>query len=170
MGDLTKNFSASEFVVSEEHPECLPEIRQSLTPVHFQKFYTIARSIVEPGREYIAGPIKTLSGVRDERLNFLAGGADGSDHRYQGVSGALDFKALTPEITLKLYCFLAHYLPPTSFGQLIAYPVDKEIAPSGILGSGLRFIHASLPTERHVGERLVKRASKYFNVILPPAP
>lgn len=135
MGDLTENFSIKEFFISRDFPHLIDWLVPS--ELDTLKCYILAKTILEPLRVK-SGPIKILSGKRTEELNNSIGGAKNSDHLFWGNSAACD---ITTANAYQSYLDLT-FLPSTSFGQIIYYP-------------GRNFIHVSLPTERHQGERLV---------------
>lgn len=134
-GDLTENFSVKEFFISRDFPHLIDWLVPS--ELDTLKCYLLAKTILEPLRTK-SGPIKILSGKRTEELNNRIVGAKNSDHLFWGNSAACD---ITTENPYQSYLDLA-FLPSSSFGQIIFYP-------------GRNFIHVSLPTERHQGERLV---------------
>ena len=135
MGDLTAHFDIKEFFVSRDFPHLIDWLVPS--ELDRLKCYILAKTILEPLREK-AGPIKILSGRRTEELNNRIGGAKNSDHLFWGSAAACDISC---ENSLMAYNDL-RFLTPSSFGQIIFYP-------------GKNFIHISLPTEKHQGERLV---------------
>jgi zinc D-Ala-D-Ala carboxypeptidase len=78
MGDISKNFSLSEFTYSQSaaragHP---------LLPDDKQRNYLIqlVRTTLQPIREMLDRPIVITSGFRDQWLNTLIGGAKDSQH------------------------------------------------------------------------------------------
>ncbi len=133
--DLTEHFSLKEFFVSHDYPHLIDWLVPS--ELDRLKCYLLAKTILEPLRVK-SGPIKILSGKRTEELNNRIGGAKNSDHLFWGSSAACDISTANAHQSFLDLTFL----PPSSFGQIIFYP-------------GRNFIHISLPTERHQGERLV---------------
>jgi hypothetical protein len=149
MGNLTKNFSSKEFVVSVTFPALANEI--SVTVSDKIKFFMLASTILQPVRNEFKKPIKISSGKRNKLLNLVVGGVPSSDHRYRNYSAACDWDFVndhTNEMLWGAYNWIiknCNY----AFGQLIIYLGDK----------GPRFIHVSLPKPGKISETLVKRAN-----------
>jgi uncharacterized protein YcbK (DUF882 family) len=142
MGDLTEHFSLKEFFISHDFPHLIDWVVPS--ELDRLKCYLLAKTILEPLREKV-GPIGILSGKRTEELNNRIGGAKNSDHLFWGTSAASDIRCSDAHLAFNVLKFL----PPSSFGQIIFYP-------------GKNFVHISLPTEKHQGERLVSPKSKLY--------
>ena len=148
--DLTPNFSSREFVVSERYPDLVEEIWKSLIGMDHYKFFLLARTILQPIRDYLGLPVKITSGKRSDVLNKAVGGAATSDHLYKHECAAVDFTLNDPFKTQKAHIFLLskRYL----FGQLIMYPDEHGFHT---------FIHVSLPSKSHLGECLRKVNGKF---------
>jgi len=145
MGDLTDHFSLSEFIVSSSHSELLEEIRNSITEIDRYKMFLLCRMILEPLRADLNMPIQINSGKRSASLNKAIGGAPNSDHLYLNECAAVDFTLREPFKTQKALIYLLN--KPYLYGQVISYP-DK--------GGMETFIHVSMPSKAHYGERLRK--------------
>lgn len=151
---LTENFTVGEFIVSQDHCQLVNQIKLelSLKPFHElellrYKFYLLARLFLQPIREYYKEPIRITSGYRSEALNqALNGSSQSSDHLYLGESAAVDFTG--NEIVAASH-YLATFLRH-SFGQMIYYPDRK-------------FVHVSLPSQKHLGNALVKVDGKFHD-------
>lgn len=95
MGDISKNFSYSEFRVSSSYPALASKIE--LTSMDNYKFFWLTHLFLQPIRDEINSGIDeeliiTLSsGIRRGELNVLVGGMSHSDHLYKQFSGAVDF-------------------------------------------------------------------------------
>lgn len=90
MGDVTKNFSYSEFRVSRDYPQVAAAIE--LTKLDKLKIFWFCHLILQPVRDDIGLPVVVGSAVRRGELNGLVGGVFNSDHLFNGYSGAVDFK------------------------------------------------------------------------------
>lgn len=151
MGDLTKNFSAKEFLVSEKYPEIAAKI--PCNRIDRYKFFIISKTLLQPVREKFGRAIKVNSGKRSKILNMVVGGVSSSDHRYRDLSAASDWEFADADKGLLWKAYL--YLMKTcsqGFGQMIIY-----LNQSGIP----IFIHTSLPTKKRHGECLVKTPTGY---------
>ena len=86
MGDLTRNFSYSEFKVSESFPQVAAVIE--LTQLDKYKMFWMAHLFLQPIRDIINNgsdeetPITLSSGIRRGELNGLVGGVPNSDHLF----------------------------------------------------------------------------------------
>lgn len=151
MGNLTKNFSEKEFLVSKSYPDLAEKI--PVNRIDKLKFFYISASLLQPVRDKFGAAIRTLSGKRSKILNLVVGGVSSSDHRYRDLSAAIDWEFLSGDKGLlwKAYFFLKQSCP-YGFGQMIIY-LDQAGIP--------RFIHISLPTKKHVGQLLVKNPKGY---------
>lgn len=78
MGDLSENFSLSEFLVSQT----AARMGRELVPTKKQKNYLVhlTRKVMQPVRELVDSPIIITSGLRPEWLNRLIGGSETSQH------------------------------------------------------------------------------------------
>ena len=137
------NFNISEFVVSRDHPRVARGIR--LTEWEERLAAILVYTILQPLRSFIGRPIVITSGKRNHELNGLIGGSKNSDHLRMM---AVDFIIPKEDGHVDSNCLeLAHNWIRAnmkySFGQLLLYRDSKGRA---------RFIHASLPTEKHHGE------------------
>lgn len=150
---LTPNFSSEEFVVSAQHKALVTEILASITPLDEYKFFLLARMILQPIRDYIDMPIQINSGKRSEALNKAIGGATNSDHLYREECAAVDFTLNDTIKTQKAFIWLLN--KPYLYGQLISYP-DKNDRET--------FLHISLPSKAHHGERLRKVNGKFGKI------
>lgn len=136
---LTNDFSLEEFRVSKEYPFLAAKI--DFTKEDIVKLFYLS-TILQRERN-IYGRIDILSGKRSDELNEKVEGAKNSDHLFKGYSCASDF---APKVFLEqlfpIYKDIFdeyHY----SIGEAIFY-FDKVWQP--------RFIHLSLPTEKHLSE------------------
>ena len=160
MGDVTRNLSFSEAVVSIQFPKLAEQVR--LTKLDEIKLSYLFRIYIQPARDYLNSmfhtfkndeiKVKITSGKRSFKLNFAVGGSEESDHMYTNQSCAVDHYFyrksglnLTPIYTMLAKDF---YLTQQNYGQLIFYKQTKKV--------GISFIHLSLPTDKHIN---------YFNVV-----
>lgn len=93
MGDISRNFSYSEFTVSKTFPHVAKAIE--LTEMDKYKFFWLTHLFLQPSRDSIQTdkedlPIIVSSGIRRGELNGLVGGVSTSDHNYKFYSGAVD--------------------------------------------------------------------------------
>jgi len=146
MGDLTKNFSEREFIVSAKFPELAAKIIAS--PSEKYKIFLLSVIILQPARNWIKRPIKITSGICDEELNTLLGRDwETTDHfycNYEATSNAVDFIVLENGIhsfnkTELVYLWIKDNL---EYGQLIWYPKRGSV-------------HVTLPTPHHYKDYLV---------------
>lgn len=112
MGDLTKNFSFSEFVVSSSFPQLAREI--VLSKADKVKIFWYTHIVLQPLRDLLNDgvsdvqsqiPIRIESGIRDVALNSAVGGVSNSDHLYRRFSIAND---LIVGDSTKLYLEIVH--------------------------------------------------------------
>lgn len=95
MGDISRNFSFSEFKVSSSYPQVAAAIE--LTQLDKYKFFWMTYLFLQPTRDEInLGsdsdiPLLLTSGIRKGELNGLVGGVAHSDHLYNQYSCAVDF-------------------------------------------------------------------------------
>jgi len=90
MGDVTRNFSFSEFKVSRDFPELAAEI--VLTESDKAKIKFLCVHWLQPLRDETGDAIEVLSGKRSVELNNKVGGVNNSDHLFRGhYSCAVDF-------------------------------------------------------------------------------
>jgi len=98
MGDISTNFSFSEFVVSASFPQLAAQIE--LSRADKVKIHWLVHVILQPLRDFLNsdlmndGPLKISieSGIRDVALNRAVGGVDNSDHMFRRLSCASDIK------------------------------------------------------------------------------
>lgn len=78
MGDLSKNFSLSEFLISQT----AARMGRELVPTTNQKNYLVhlVSGLMQPVRELVGLPVIITSGLRPEWLNKLIGGSETSQH------------------------------------------------------------------------------------------
>ena len=78
MGDLSDNFSLSEFLVSQT----AARMGRELVPTKKQKNYILhlTRKVLQPVRELLDRPVIITSGFRPDWLNKLIGGSEASQH------------------------------------------------------------------------------------------
>jgi len=134
---ITKDFKLPEFAVSSQYPELAKAIRFSQTDI--VKIFYMSSGMLQPGRNLIRAKIFVRSGKRTIPLNIKVNGAERSDHLYRGFSCAADIQTEDREKLFLLYRFFSKecfFL----VGEVILY-FTEDWTP--------RFIHLSLPTERH---------------------
>lgn len=90
MGDISKNFSYSEFKVSNSYPELAAKIE--LSELDRYKVFWMVNIFLEPVRDLLDLEVVVGSAKRSPRLNNLVGGMGGSDHLFRGFNCAADFK------------------------------------------------------------------------------
>lgn len=145
MGDISDNFSYSEFLVSGSFKELLEGIE--FTEYERFKCFMLVKTQLQPARDYIKRPIILTSGFRTPELvkALRAKGYQASltsDHLFGGFSAAVDFKCYDPHYSEGIYNFFRRNIPH-SFGQLICYRDTLR---------KITHIHTSLPTEKHHAE------------------
>ena len=82
IGDVTLNFSFSEFKVSADHPELAKRI--ILTPKDKAKILYMCLHFLQPLRDDTDNSISVLSAKRSIALNRAVGGEQYSDHLFRG--------------------------------------------------------------------------------------
>jgi len=140
---LSPHFTLEEFRVSRRFPQSAAGIEFSEHDAH--KCFLLARTILEPIRKRLGGPIIITSGKRSLELNRAVGGSPTSDHLFQGFSAAVDFSL--PEQWRGRLAEVPEMMPGAAFGQLILYLEADGKTP--------RFVHVSLPTMKHQGETMI---------------
>ena len=90
MGDISKNFSYKEFVVSDSYPELAAKIE--LTEFDKYKIFWMVQIFLQPVRDLLNLEVVVGSAKRSPQLNNKVGGMGVSDHLFQGFSCAVDFK------------------------------------------------------------------------------
>ena len=140
---LSPHFTLEEFRVSSRFPQLAAGIEFSGHDVH--KCFLLARTVLEPIRERLGGPIIITSGKRSLELNRAVSGSPTSDHLFQGFSAAVDFSL--PEEWRGRLAEAPGVLPKAAFGQFILYLEADGRRP--------RFVHVSLPTMKHQGETMI---------------
>lgn len=135
---LTDNFNSDEYRVSKDYPLLAKKIYFTRHEDFTKLFYI---STILQRQRNIWGKIYILSGKRSLELNKKVGGAKNSDHLFKGYSCAADF---TSEISVEnLFPIYKDIFDEFHFsiGEVIFY-FNKAWQP--------RFIHLSLPTEKHL--------------------
>lgn len=128
MGDLTKNFSLSEFVESPTAKRL--GIDNTPTSEVKANIRVLARAICQPCRDALDIPIRISSGYRSRALNTAVGGSKSSQH----VKGeAVD---LVCADNRRLYNYILEYL---TFDQLI-WEEGSDATPA--------WVHVSYTTDR----------------------
>lgn len=137
---LTEHFSLNEFAVSASFPDIAAKTK--FDPTGRLKSFYGCTTLLEPARAHFF-PVKPLiitSGKCPVELNSLIPGrSPTSDHLWEGESWAVDF-VLRGGNNFDCFLWMQNNLK-YAFGQLIWHPVEK-------------YIHVSLPTERHKYEVL----------------
>ena len=90
MGDISKNFSYSEFKVSNNYPELAAKIE--LTELDKYKIFWMVQIFLQPVRDLLELEVVVGSSKRSPALNNKVGGMGMSDHLFLGFSCAADFK------------------------------------------------------------------------------
>jgi hypothetical protein len=90
MGDISKNFSYSEFKVSNNYPELAAKIE--LTTLDRYKIFWMVQIFLQPVRDLLNLEVFVGSAKRSTELNNKVGGTGDSDHLFRGFSCAVDFK------------------------------------------------------------------------------
>lgn len=96
MGDISRNFSYSEFKVSVSYPQVAAAIE--MTQLDKYKCFWLVHLFLQPIRDAINDgideevPITVSSGIRGVELNGLVGGVAHSDHLFNNYSAAVDFR------------------------------------------------------------------------------
>ena len=121
MGDISKNFSFSEFEASSEAKKNgidntikSPTVRKSIK--------ALVDNILQPLRDYLGAPVDVSSGYRCEELNELVGGTEKSQHP-KGEAGDIRSPFFTPLEIARAIVKLD--LP---FDQLILYPTFVHVS------------------------------------------
>lgn len=126
---LSANFRLHEWAKSASFPEFVEPVPIELVPRAERTTVTV----IQPIRDDIGRPMKTLSGYRSETLNRAVGGSKSSQHR---TASALDWTCeQLRDAWLKILDMVADNRLPGA-GQLIYYP-DQG------------FIHAALASGRY---------------------
>lgn len=90
MGDISKNFSYSEFKVSNSYPDLAAKIE--LTTLDRYKIFWMVQIFLQPVRDLLNLEVVVGSAKRSTELNSKVGGTESSDHLFRGFSCAADFK------------------------------------------------------------------------------
>jgi len=90
VGDISKNFSYSEFKVSNSFPELAAKIK--LTELDMYKVFWMVQIFLQPVRDLLNMEVVVGSAKRSLGLNIAVGGTETSDHLFQGFSCAIDIK------------------------------------------------------------------------------
>jgi len=151
----TDHFSYKEFCVSDEHLDMAAEIK--LTELDKLKIFYMCKinEVLRDKCNHI--PIRILSGKRSIELNFIIGGTETSEHLFDNKKAAEDFCFYYDNFFLWNAHYYINKLFPYSFGQCIIYLNSENIAIP-------QFIHLSLPSKKHIGERLVTIDDKYYTI------
>ena len=121
MGDISKNFSFSEFEESAQAKE--KGIDNSITSdVVKNNVQALVVDVIQPARDYIMAPIIISSGYRCDELNKLVGGVETSQHR-KGEAADIRSPFHTPLAIARAIVSLE--LP---FDQLILYPTFVHVS------------------------------------------
>ncbi len=135
---LTEHFNLNEFAVSASHPDLAENIK--FNPMGGIKSFYGCATLLEPERVHFNKPLIITSGKCPPELNSLIPGrSPTSDHLWEGESWAVDF-VLRGGNNFECFLWMQNNLR-YAFGQLIWHPVEK-------------YIHVSLPTEKHKYEVL----------------
>lgn len=110
MGDLTKDFSISEFAVSAQFPRLVKPVPSE----YVTKYRWMCEKILQPLRDLCAWPITVNSGYRSAELNAALRGSGTSQHL---LGEAAD---ITGANTLWMMVALMGMKPRA--GQIIYYP------------------------------------------------
>jgi len=92
MGDISRNFSYSEFKISASYPKVVAAIQ--LSKLDNYKFFWMTHLFLQPSRDITEKKIVVTSGIRRGELNGLVGGVRNSDHCYNRFSAAVDFRVM----------------------------------------------------------------------------
>lgn len=97
MGDLTRNFSLSEFLVSSDYPHLVEGI--TVSPRNKEKIRSFCANVLQPLRNKLQEPVIITSGVRSIKLNSAVNGHPQSHHLFHYDHGACDIvcEAAKPE-------------------------------------------------------------------------
>lgn len=121
MGDISRNFSFSEFVRSDKAAEnglanAIP------SSVVADAIRALVETVLQPLRDYLGATVIINSGYRCEALNKLLGGARNSQHR-KGEAADIRSPFFTPYQLASIIKLLG--LP---FDQLILYPTFVHVS------------------------------------------
>lgn len=121
MGDISRNFSFSEFVRSDKAAEnglanAIP------SSVVADAIRALVQTVLQPLRDYLGATVIINSGYRCEALNKLLGGARNSQHR-KGEAADIRSPFFTPYKLASIIKLLG--LP---FDQLILYPTFVHVS------------------------------------------
>lgn len=94
-----------------------------VTPGMLQGIIMLVREVLDPLRSAM-GAIEVTSGIRDEELNCLVGGALSSDHVATSARAAVDFRSACGVPHGELAAYVRAHLP---FDQLIIYDSEKRL-------------------------------------------
>lgn len=158
MGDLTKNFSLSEFYVSGSHPDLARVMIPS--PSQAYKCFLLSKLILQPLRDAFCFPLRITRGVASPELNQAQGGVPTSDHLFLGNTGAVDFLTDEPDNPVMIRAMYKWLISQCSevikpWGQLILETDVKDVAEN---------LHVSLPSEKHFGECLIRWGDKHVTL------
>lgn len=121
MGDISKNFSYSEFTHSDEAVK--NGIKNYIPSADVRDaIYWLVWDVLQPLRDYLGASLIVNSGYRSEQLNTLLGGAKTSQHR-KGEAADIRSPFFSPLEIARAIIFLQ--LP---FDQLILYPTFVHVS------------------------------------------
>lgn len=151
MGDITKNFSFSEYLD--------PRKSGKITNSDRLKVWYLNTIDMQPMRDHVGKIVTINSGKRSYSYNKgLKNSSRTSDHMFRGYSAAADFTIKIEgipdhDLIISAYNWL-RFNRAGCFGQLILYFNENDRA---------RFIHISLPTEKWINDVRIKYPdSKYL--------
>lgn len=120
---LTKNFWLDEFLVSEEHPQLIRDVK--LRDSQVDKLLYLCAFCLQPLRDKF-GPCKVLSGFRTKMLNSAIGGSPRSQHMDAEASDIVFPKSRMLDV----------------YGYLVG---DLKYVGEVIYYKSSNFVHVSLP-------------------------
>ena len=128
--NLSKHFTLNELTRSaaaEKHG-IDNSLRFSCDAWIIENLETLCKTVLEPIRDYVGGPIFVNSGYRCALLNALLGGVDNSQHKTGNAADITwdDFGKNRLEVVFKIACNLSH-LP---IDQLILYDTFIHVSCS----------------------------------------
>jgi hypothetical protein len=144
---LTRNFNFSEFWDVAKAGRA-PGVHDHV------KVQQLCTTLLQPCRDMF-GAITITSGMRGTEHNQKIGGSPTSEHTFNGLTAACDFRVEQykgdPKGRLAVVRFILDKLQ-YSYGQLIFY-------------EGTNHIHVSIPTNKHQSELMVKRITGIYEHI-----
>jgi hypothetical protein len=144
---LTRNFKFSEFWDTAKAGRA-PGVHDHI------KVQQLCTTVLQPCRDMF-GAVTITSGMRGVEHNAKIGGSPTSEHTFEGLTAACDFRIEQykgdPQGRLAAVRFLLDKCR-YNFGQLIFY-------------CGTNHMHVSIPTGKHQGELLVKQLDGKYTAI-----